>query len=105
MPTFILSSRHSPENCPIFVERTRKIALAFTEKMDALAKKHGVKVVGFWAAMPEHLSISIYEAPSLEAFQNFSNEPECLAWSSWNTTKTRIVSGMDDIVKKLKQAK
>ena len=55
--------------------------------------------------MPEHMVVSIYEAPSLEAFQKLSMEPEFLAWSSWTTTKTRMVSGLEDIVKKLKQAK
>ena len=105
MPTFLLTSRHSPEACPIFVEKTRKIALGFAEKIEELSEKHGVKFVGLWSAMPEHIVVSIYEAPSLEAFQKLSMEPEFLAWSSWTTTKTRMVSGLEDIVKKLKQAK
>ena len=105
MPTFLLTSRHSPEACAQFVEKSRKIALALAENIEALAKKHGVKVVGLWSAMPEHIVVSIYEAPSLEAFQKLSMEPEFLAWSSCTTTKTRIVSGLEDIVKKLKQAK
>lgn len=36
MPTFVLISRHSPENCPMFNEKARKVVLELAGKMDRL---------------------------------------------------------------------
>jgi len=46
MPIFLTISRHAPESCPIFNEKSRKMTLELADKIEALAKKNGVKLVG-----------------------------------------------------------
>ena len=46
MPTFVMISRHSPENCPNSNEKVRKVWLAFQNIVDELVKKHGIKNIG-----------------------------------------------------------
>ena len=43
MPIFLLISRHSPENCPMFNEKARKVYMEYFSKLDGLLKKHGIK--------------------------------------------------------------
>jgi len=105
MPTFLAISRHSPESCPMFDDKRRKGLLELTEKLEGVAKKHGVKVVGLWNVFSEHLTVAVYEAPSLEAFQKLQMDPELAVWYAFNTQETKIALGMEDIVKMLKQAK
>jgi hypothetical protein len=55
MPTFLIISRHSAENCPLNNEKMKAMTLALPAKLVALEKKHGVKRVGAWTVVPEHL--------------------------------------------------
>jgi len=105
MPTFLLIHRHSPENCPMFNEKARKMTLQLVNKMEGLLKKHGIKMVGFWQVPMEHLMFEVYEAPSLEAFQKLSMEPEILAWTAYNTVEMKIAISIEEAMKMLKQAK
>jgi len=105
MPTFLLISRHSPENCPMFNEKARKMILQLVNKMEELLKKHGVKMVGGWAVHSEHLMFWVYEAPSLEAFQKLGMEPELLAWYAYNTCEVKSAISSEEAMKMLKQAK
>jgi hypothetical protein len=57
MPTFLIFSRHSPENCPINNEKMKKITLESPEKLVGLEKKHGIKRTGALTVIPEHLVI------------------------------------------------
>ena len=52
-------------------------------------KKHGVKMVGAWSSMPDHLSVAVCEAPNMEALLKFSMEPEMMIWGSYNDTQVR----------------
>jgi hypothetical protein len=52
---FLHISKHSPESCLMHNEKTKKIIADLMAKMGQLAKKHGIKVVGGWAAVPGHL--------------------------------------------------
>ena len=104
MPTFLLISRHSPENCPMFNEKARKVTLQLVNKMEGLLKKHGVKMVGLWQVPMEHLIFEVYEAPSLEAFQKLGNEPEIQAWSAYNTVEMKLAISTEEAMKMLQQA-
>jgi hypothetical protein len=57
MPTFLIVSRHSPENCPMNNEKMKQITLELPEKLVGLEKKHGIKRTGVWTVIPEHLVI------------------------------------------------
>lgn len=71
-------------------------------KLDQLAKKHGIKIVGGWGSMPEHLSVGVYDAPNMEALLKFSMEPEAMIWSGYNTTTTRPVLTFEESMKLMK---
>jgi hypothetical protein len=104
MPTFLLISRHSPENCPMFNEKVRKVTLQLVTKMEELLKKHGVKMVGTWLVPTEHLMFEVYEAPSYEAFQKFGREPEILATMAYNTTEMKSAISAEEAAQMLLQA-
>ena len=104
MSTFIILSRHSPENCPMFNEKVRKVALELMGKIEELAKKHGVKMIGGWNVHCEHLMVAVFEASS-EAFNKFGMEPEIAAWDAYNTTEWKIAVSLEEVTKMLMQAK
>jgi hypothetical protein len=103
MPTFLLISRHSPENCPMFNEKVRKVLLELAGKMDRLLKKHGVKSLGTWSAPTEHLTFDLYEAPSLDAFEKLGMEPEIVAVSEFETYEIKLAYGMEESMRMLQQ--
>jgi hypothetical protein len=105
MPTFMTIARHSPESCPMRNEKGRKLVLDVTTKMESVTKKYGVKMLGMWSDPREHLIVSIYESPSLEAFQKLSMAPELEAWNALNSTETKVGYGLKDIEKMVKQIK
>ncbi|MFH1327327.1 MAG: DUF3303 family protein [Candidatus Bathyarchaeota archaeon] len=105
MPTFLVIQRHSPENCPRHNEKTRKIRLEFMDKAEAIMKKHGVKMVGGWVVHAEHLTVAVFEAPSLEAFQKCAMEPEHEKMSAYNTMEVKLAMSIEEATKILKQTK
>ena len=102
MPTFLIISRHSPENCPINNEKMKKLTLELPDKLVGLEKKHGIKRVGAWTVIPEHLLVWLYEATSSEALQEFSMEPEMVKWMAWNTSEIKLAMSLEESIKLLK---
>ena len=102
MPTFLIISRHSPEICPLNNEKMKAMTLALPDKLGGLEKKHGVKRVGAWTVVPEHLLIWVYEAPSSEALQKFSMEPELLKWMAFNTSEIKLAMSLEESMKLLR---
>jgi uncharacterized protein with GYD domain len=83
-------------------EKVKKIYFGFVDKMGKLTKKHGIKVVGGWASMQEHLIVVVYDVPKPEAMLKFSMEPEVMEWLSYQTTETRPVKTIEEAMKILK---
>lgn len=104
MPTFLIISRHSPESCPMYNEKTRKVVENVAGKMEGLLKKHGVKLQG-WNVTSEHLLVLVYEAPSFEAFQKLNMEPEMQAWDSVCTNEAKVAITMEEAMKMVLEAK
>lgn len=102
MPIFLLISRHSPENCPMFNEKAKKVFLEYSSKIPAIMKKYGGKMLGVYGVHTEHLTVSIIEAPSLEAFQKASMEPEILALSEYESYEVKLAYSGEDAMKMLK---
>lgn len=102
MPTFLIISRHSPENCPMNNEKMKTLTLELPSKLGGLEKKHGIKRVGVWTVIPEHLLVWVYEAPTSEALQEFSMEPEMVKWMSWNTSEIKLAMSLEESMKLLK---
>jgi len=77
MTTILVIMRHFPRDCPALSESARKVTLEAGSKLGELTKKHGVKAVASWVSCypPEHIAVSVYDAPTIEAFDNFLLEP------------------------------
>jgi uncharacterized protein with GYD domain len=99
---FLQTARHSAESCPMHNEKVKKIFTDITSHMERLLKKHGVKMVGLWVSTPEHLLVTVYDAPNMEALLKLSMEPEVMAWMAYNTTETRPVMTIEEVMKLLK---
>lgn len=102
MPIFLLIHRHSPENCSMFNNEARKIHLDLVEKLEAILKKHGIKMLGSWFALSEHTIYDVYDAPSLEAFEKMAHEPEIVKWSAYNTVEIKLVTPHEEAWEMLK---
>ena len=96
MPTVLIFSRHTAEDCPMNNERMKKMSFEFTSKLAELAKKHGVRIAGNWAVMPEHLVVIVLEAPTLEDLQRLQVEPTMMKWFASNTTEIKIAMTVDE---------
>lgn len=96
---FMQISRHSPESCPSHNEKVRKITLDLMAKTEHLMKKNGIKMIGGWAAMPQHLQVLIFDAPSMEAMLKVAMEPEMIAWMGYHTTELMPVMTLEESMK------
>jgi L-rhamnose mutarotase len=103
MPTFLLISRHAPESCWMFNEKTRQIHVNLLNKLGSLLTKYNITQLGAWFVLPEHSLYEVFDAPSLEAFQKMAMEPEIVQWSAFNTMEIKLVATVDDVKKLLKQ--
>jgi hypothetical protein len=99
---FLQISRHSIESCPMHNEKVKKIYADSYAKMDQLTKKHGIKAVGGWAAMMDHLTITVIDAPSIDALMKFSMEPEMMSWGQYNSTELVPVMTLEEAMKLMK---
>jgi hypothetical protein len=102
MPTFMVISRHAPESCWMFNERTRQVHVNLVSKLESLLKKYKVTLLGCWFDLPGHTLYEFYDAPSGEVFEMMSREPEILQWSSFNTMEIKMVVGLEDVKRMLK---
>ena len=103
MPIFILISKHSPENCPMFNAKARKVISEAINKSDVLMKKHKVKNLGSWAVENEHTAYEVYEAPSLDAFMALGMEPAIMAMSEFSTMEIKVAISMEEAAQMLKR--
>jgi len=105
MAIFFMVSRHSPENCPMFNEKARKLWLEYANKSEELLKKHGGKSLGAWVVPTEHLSYWVFEVPSLDAYQKLGMEPLILELSKYETYEIKFAYSMEEVTQMLQQAK
>ena len=99
---FLQISKHAPESCPMHNEKVKKATQALMTKMDSLIKKHGIKVIGGWNSMLDHLLVTVYDAPNMDAMLKFSMEPEVMTWLGYHTTETTPVMTIEESMKFLK---
>ena len=59
-------------------------------------------MLGVYGVHTEHLTISIIEAPSLEAWQKASMEPEIVALSEFESYEVKLAYSGEDAAKMLK---
>jgi uncharacterized protein with GYD domain len=99
---FLQISRHSIESCPMNNEKVKKVYVDSVATMDKLMKKHGIKMVGAWAAMNEHLFVAVCEAPTMDAVVKFGMEPENIRWGAYNETVVQPVMSLEEAMKMVK---
>ena len=105
MAVFFMVSRHSPENCPMFNEKARKLWLDYANESEELLKKYGGKSLGAWVVPTEHLSYWVFEVPSLDAYQKLGMEPLILELSKIETYEIKLAYSMEEVTEMLQQAK
>ena len=103
MPTFLLISRHAPESCWMFNEKTRQVHLNLLNTLESFLTKYNISLLGAWFVFPEHTLYEVFDAPSLDAFQKMSMEPEIVQWSAFNTMEIKMVATVNDVMQLLKQ--
>jgi hypothetical protein len=102
MPLFLKIARHSAESCPMHNEKVKKATVDLMGKLGQLTKKHGIKVVGGWTSIPDHLVVAVYDAPSMEAMLKFSMEPEVMDWLGYHMSEIKPVMTLEESMKLLK---
>ena len=101
MVTFLMIARHTAADCPAHNEKSRKSMGEYMSKAPELLAKHGVKMVGGWNVHPEHLIVEVYEAPSFEAMQAVSMEPESMSMMNWQTIELKAAMTHEETWKML----
>jgi hypothetical protein len=96
-------SKHSPENCPGFVPKNKAIALKWYEKIDEIAAKHKVKVVGAWTDGAAHETYVVYDTPSMDALMRLMTEPEVMAPLAFCTSELKYVISANESLASLRR--
>jgi uncharacterized protein with GYD domain len=98
---FLQISKHSIESCPLHNDKVKKVYVDSFAKMGQLMQKHGIKLVGGWTGVLDHLFVAVCEAPSMDALMRFSMEPEPMSWFEYNSTQILPVMSMEEGMKLL----
>ena len=102
MPIIYVFSRHLPENCPMFNEKARKAMVDYMNAGERIGKKHGIKVIFSGGVHTEHLSLEVFDAPSVDAFRKSLSEPEIIALSQFETYEVKLGESAEEAMKMLK---
>jgi L-rhamnose mutarotase len=74
------------------------------EKIDSLAKKYGIKVLGSWTDFPEHTVYMVMEG-SFDAVMKMQMEPVIMEWLSFNLMETKALLKNEEVLEMLKKVK
>jgi uncharacterized protein with GYD domain len=99
---FLQTARHTPESCPQHNDEARKVYNQFYAKLNELMQKNGIKMVGGWVSTPEHLIVFVYDVQDPMAMIRFMQEPEMMAWQSYQIVENRPVRMFDEAMTLLK---
>ena len=69
-----VTATHSEDNCPGYNMELIPTVLKGLEAREAIAKKHGVKLLGLWSAAPEHTFYLLVDANSSHDVDLFVTE-------------------------------
>ncbi len=78
---YVALARHSPESCPASNAKVRERVEQATGKFEEVGRKHQVKLKSSHVKLVGHLAVFIFEAPSIEAVQNFLVEGGMVQWN------------------------
>ena len=80
MNTYIVELWHEPGISPLSNLAYRKMAAKTHRALPGLMKKKRIKMTGDWHLDPEHRSILIFEAPTVEAVRDLLYESGFMHW-------------------------
>ncbi len=103
MATFIMISKHTPDNCAMYNQAAKKALMEWYANKSW--SKHGVKLLGAWVVASEHVEYGVLEAPSVEALTEAAMEPDSMAVGAFRTSEIKIANDMGEIVTMLQQFK
>lgn len=83
-------------------EKAKKMSAEVAGKLGKLTKKHGIKNVGSWTVIPEHLIFMVFDAPISDAFRKFAMEPDMMKRIANNTTEIKMAMTLEESMKLLK---
>ncbi len=69
-----VTATHSEDNCPGYNLELIPNVVKGLEAREQIAKKYGVKLLGFWSAAPEHTFYLLLESNSLHDVDMFVTE-------------------------------
>jgi hypothetical protein len=97
--------RHSPESCPLGNPKNLDIKMKWLERIEGIAAKYEIKVVGVWTDRWGHTSWVVFETPNIDAFKKFELEPENMARVTFTHTETIVVTSAQETLKFFTQYK
>ncbi|MDR0373951.1 MAG: hypothetical protein LBI79_10490 [Nitrososphaerota archaeon] len=68
------------------------------KKIDTLAAKHHIKIIGVWTDRWGHQAWAVYDTPNMEAFEAFEQEPEHLKRVPFTDTQTKTVTTIAETI-------
>lgn len=99
---FLTTARHTPESCPQHNEAARNAYNQFYAKLNELMQKNGIKMVGGWVSLPEHLIVFVFDVADPATMIGFMREPEMVEWASYQVLENRPVRMFDEAMTLLK---
>jgi hypothetical protein len=73
-------------------------------KIDSLAKKYRIKMLGSWTDFPEHIIYMVMEG-SFDAMMKMQMEPLLMEWLSFNSMETKVLLKNEEVLEMLKKVK
>jgi hypothetical protein len=92
--TYLVELWHEPGISPLSNPRYRRMAQRTHEKLPALMEKHGIKMVADYHLDPEHRSILVFEASSVEDVRDLLYESGFMGWCDGRIFPTTPLSQM-----------
>jgi len=100
MPQYVILADHSPDICPSSNARSRARAIeGLGQNLPKLSEKHGVTfLTGPLHLDPGHRTVSVVEAPSVEAVAELVYES---GLSQWNTVEVCPTTPVPEMMARL----
>ena len=104
MATFLMIMKDTPQTCPLFNAQSAKAYSDWLAKLPDINKKYGIRHLASCTVIQgEHVSTIIVEAPSLEAVQRATMEPEYFALYKFGTIEIQPALSGEETVKLMQQ--
>ena len=95
--------KDTPQTCSLFNPQSAKLTFDWLAKLPEINQKYGIKILASCTVVSEHTSTMIVEAPSFEAVQRASMEPEYFALNKFGTVEIKPALNSQETVKLMQQ--